>query len=512
MSTIAERFAVRFSGLERAHGEYVVPEGAMPDANGKMQGKAITVRSAASSDLWQRHLSGDGEFGLGVVPIRDDATCVFGAIDVDVYPLDIHKLDADCRRKLLPLVTCRTKSGGAHLYLFMREPAPAELVRRKMMEWAVALGYAGVEVFPKQTRLASENDYGNWINMPYQGGARTTRYALAQGGKGLTASGFLDLAEERALTAEELDAHRMPPEATFGDQLLEAPPCLEVLARNGFPPGTRNNALFNMGVYLKKRFGDGWEVKLDEYNQAFMVPPLGHADVATIVKSLKKKSYTYRCKEQPICGACNKQICLTREHGVEGGNDDPGVVFGELIKIDVDPPVYIWDVNGARLQLEVVELMDQRMFQKIAVAVLNKWPATIRPQTWRKIIQDRLDKITVQKVPDDARRDGQLMSHLQDYCTSKVSAKNRDELLLGKPWTDDKGSRTYFRSADFLKHLQSHRVNGFNEKELYLQLREHGIAHGFFNLKGKGVNVWSIPAFERQTEAHDVPDTRVPEM
>jgi hypothetical protein len=60
-------------------------------------------------------------YGIGIVPIRDDATCVWGAIDIDldkepnltVLAKQVHKLE-------LPLIVCRSKSGGAHLYLFCR--------------------------------------------------------------------------------------------------------------------------------------------------------------------------------------------------------------------------------------------------------------------------------------------------------------------------------------------------------------------------------------------------------
>ncbi len=200
MATTADRFHALFAGLDRAHGRYT-PE----KANGggkKVGGAALTVRSAPTPQLWERHLA--GTYGLGVVPIRDDGTCRWGAIDVDVYQrLDHAALRRRVEERGLPLVVCRSKSGGGHLFLFLADDAPAELVRSKLTEWADALGYPGAEVFPKQTRLDDEG-VGNWINMPYQAGDRTTRYAVGSDGAALSATEFLALAEVAAVTAEAL--------------------------------------------------------------------------------------------------------------------------------------------------------------------------------------------------------------------------------------------------------------------------------------------------------------------
>ena len=52
-----------------------------------------------------------------------------------------------------PLVTFRSKSGGAHLFLFAKEFIPASLMQSKLKAMADALGYAGSEIFPKQTEI-----------------------------------------------------------------------------------------------------------------------------------------------------------------------------------------------------------------------------------------------------------------------------------------------------------------------------------------------------------------------
>src|ERR1035438_5975964 len=118
--TLARHFRALFAGMERAHGTYGKPS-ERREEDGKLKGAATTKREPVTDALWQEHLA--GVTGLGIIPIRDDSTCVFGAIDVDVYAdLDHGRVASRVLRLGFPLITCRSKSGGAHLYLFSANP------------------------------------------------------------------------------------------------------------------------------------------------------------------------------------------------------------------------------------------------------------------------------------------------------------------------------------------------------------------------------------------------------
>lgn len=517
--TLAEEFHRLFAGLERSHGRYVVPAGAKPNAQNKLHDTkwAVTVHERVTVTTWELHLAGTS--GLGVVPIRDDATCVFGAIDLDPHdakgnyvPMDLPALAASVVRLGLPLVACRTKSGGAHLYLFLKEPVPADVVRSRLLEWAVALGHPGSEIFPKQTRLASEKDDGSWINMPYQSGARSTRYALHDDGTAMTPEEFIATADRTAITKAELIAFVMPPDEEFGDLLEGAPPCLQTLAKQGFG-NWEQNGLFNIAIYLRKRYPDNWESRIIEYNQKVLDVMAPFDVVRSTIKSVAKKSYSYMCKQEPICGVCNRQVCLSREFGIGtgGGEDDPGVVFGEILKLETEPPTYIWDVNGARLELSVDDLMDQRRFHKLVINTLSIWPSMVKAGAWQDIVRERLSRLTTAQVPEDATKEGQFWVHVQRFCTSRTRGRSMDELLLGKPYTDVAVGRTYFCSADLFQYLTQHRFSGATEKDVYRWLRDREVEHHFSILKGKGLNYWSLPAFQEQTEPHGVPRGAPPE-
>ena len=184
------RFSSLFAGLERAHGTYEIKDSR---ADGKLTGKAVTVREKVTIQHWKDHLAGTK--GLGIIPINDESKVKFGAIDVDEYAeLNLKELSIKLNQLKLPLIPCRSKSGGVHLYLFCKEWIAASVMKLKLEELSSALGFGGCEVFPKQIQiLAERGDVGGWINMPYFNATNTERYAILNENN-LSPEQFLDLA------------------------------------------------------------------------------------------------------------------------------------------------------------------------------------------------------------------------------------------------------------------------------------------------------------------------------
>jgi len=86
---MVEKFIEIFQGLDIAYGEYYL-EGDKDQKTGKEKGRAVTKRAPLTQELFQRHLN--GEINLGVIPIRQDNTCIWGCIDVDKYDLNVKNL------------------------------------------------------------------------------------------------------------------------------------------------------------------------------------------------------------------------------------------------------------------------------------------------------------------------------------------------------------------------------------------------------------------------------------
>jgi hypothetical protein len=498
----AEKFMELFHGLERAYGTYDLRK---KSARGdkKILGEAVTLREPVTKQLWEDHLA--GRRGLGIIPIRDDCTSYFGAIDVDIYEgLDVREVLKKINSNELPLTACRTKSGGLHLYTFLNEPTPARVVRQKLSHYAAILGYADSEIYPRQDEvLASRGDMGQWINMPYFNGDETDRYAYDDVGEGMTPDTFLKSAFHRRKTQKEFEAYTVD----LLPDLSDGPPCLQLLVSRGFMAGTRNDGLYNLGIYLKRKSPDGWQSMMNDFNVRFFDPPLLASEVEALIKSLKKKDYEYSCGKSPLRPHCNSGVCRTRKFGVGALLDMP--VLTALTKFDTSPPIWFVDVEGGgRLELETDDLQNQIRFQRVCLNALNVMTPVVKPAIWADIVRNLLEHVTIIEVSNDTSMAGQLTELLETYCTSMARARSIDELLIGKPWTDR--GRTYFRLSDFLAYLDRKKFKGPGAHKVASMLKDRGGESEFIRLRGKGINVWSIPKFDEVQEVLE-PTVEVPE-
>ena len=499
---LTEQFAALFSGLSRAHGVHE-PSPAIPGE--KAKGKSYTVEASTTVEVYDRHL--DGLRGLGIVPIKDDGTLSFGAIDVDVYDLDLAALETRVRGFDFPLVVCRTKSGGAHLYLFLKTPVPAAPVIKALRAWAQALGYGKAEIFPKQEHVSTTSGtVGNWINLPYFEANDTARYALRDGVP-LTFGDFLRYATERSIDWNTYQ------QSKTGDTLYEAPPCLVALAEQTVTTGARNNGLFNYAVYARIRFENSdsqeksdWEEELKFINDTYFSPPLLPTEVREVIKSSRRKTYFYTCNRDPIRPHCDKELCKHRQYGIGAFESAVDVQLEGLTKIMTDPPTWIALVNGQSLELTTDDLMQQAKFRKVCLERLNKIPKALSAPVWEKHLGTLLTNVVVVEAPKDASVEGQFLALVEAFCTGRAQARSSDELLQGKPWCD--GGRVYFRSTDLSRYLAQQQFRELLKPKIWAIIKRSGGTSQEMTLKGKVPKVWSLPEFSKQTEPFDVPDVR----
>jgi hypothetical protein len=508
---LAVRFHALFAGMERAHGSYQNIDWDQARADGKYTGNATTKREPITDALWEQHLS--GKYGLGVIPIRDDSTCLFGAIDIDVYAdLDPGRIASTVARLGLPLVPCRSKSGGLHLYVFFREPVPAGKAQTKLRDCAAQLGHGTAEIFPKQAKLAGDKDVGSWINVPYFNATDTNRYGVMATGDAMSPEEFLTAAEALKVGPEFFDAQKEKKDKK-DVALPDGPPCLNHLMEMGFPPGTWNTGVFNLGVYCRKAYPIDWNERLIQLNAKNFPPDKWPAsDLESVAKSLSRKDYSYECSKQPLLGFCNQIECRRRKYGVGGGNAR-FPVLGELRILQTEPPVWFLDIdhNGtaATLELSTDELMDPRAFKKKCAERLRISPIMPSGIVWDKLTAELIEKALVMpKPPDDSSTEGQFWELLERFCNDRAQAHTRDEILLGKPFTD--GGRTFFRTADLLRFLQQKQFKDYKVAQVAKVLKTHkdgDCTHQQVNIGGKGVNLWSVVAFPKRADPFEVPDS-----
>ena len=501
-----KEFATLFSGLKKAYGSYSPEES---NGVGKEKGRYRIISEDIDEDrlleLWKEHLTGKNS--LGIIPIQEDNTCTWGAIDIDQYPLNHTELVIRLiQTNELPVVIARSKSGGAHIYFFLKERVSCAIVQNKLKEIASILGYATAEIFPKQTKLLLEKgDRGSVLNMPHYGGSRTTRYAHDDQGIAITdLKEFITFAKTKAISKAELESLKIKSQELTDKDLDGCPPCIKVLCTMGFPQGTRNNGLFNIGVFLRKKFADDWEKRVEQKNFEYMKPPLGATEVLTVIKALNNKDYQYKCNDQPIASHCNAAVCRTCEYGVGSSGGLPQ--FSNLQKQDSTPPIWFLDVEGHRIELTTDELQNQTKFQRRCMDELNFMPVTMRQQNWRTVVQQLLDSVSIIEVPADVSLQGQFKELLESFCTERAQALSKDEILLGKSWTEE--GKTYFRLKDLIDYFNRQQFRDYGRNHIAARLRDLGGGDHFFHIKGKGVTVWYVPEFSSQQEGYDIPDMK----
>lgn len=498
MQKAASKLLVLFDGLRRAYGEFKIVG---KSAQGKITGRA-TTRMADLTDsklvrLWEEHLA--GRAGLGIIPICDDNTCWWGCIDIDVNTINHAALEARINEAGLPLVVARSKSGGAHCFVFFNEPADAATVRSSLSEWAAWLGHGGCEIFPKQEKLANENDVGNWLNMPYFDAEMPTRVFFHDGEPILDVDDAIEYGMAKRISPYDLADYQLPVPDNIKEEHSGIPPCLELLMASGFPSGTRNEGLFNLGVYCKQRWPEDWETKIEEMNYRYMQPPLPSAEVQSVVKSIKRvgKEYFYKCSSPPISTVCNKPKCYTREFGV--GFAGASIEVSSLTKLCTEPPIWTVQVNGRRIQVETADLLMQERFRRKCFEALNILPKKMKASAWEALINELTQTIhVIDDVPKDLSQEERMVGFILEFIQSCSVTDDRSALRSNhrRIYLDDSTTTPYgwFKSQRLFEFLERKRYNIMPENKVYSVMRRRlGCKHKGFNVNGSYVNCWGIP-------------------
>lgn len=402
------RFMQLFVGNARSFGRFY-PE--------RDRQQMTTTKAPYAYENFRQHLQ--GKIGIGIVPILDDGTCRFAAIDIDAHKdndiaIDVAGLSIRIEAKGLPLVVCKSKGKGAHLYAFFSEPVSAVAARGAMQRWAQELGHPGVEIFPKQTALpidrnTNERAYGQWINLPYFG---TDTRVCYEGGSEVGLELFLDIAESK-----RMDASRFANES-FSDH-AQAPPCVQRMLAEGVEggQGVSNNALYNATVYFKRAFPEDYRERARDFNATILRRPRDRAEAARTINSASAREYSYKCKEEPIKSLCDRQACLLRKYGVAIGEDDdqPEIEFTAMMKLATFPPRWQLNVGGVPMSFTTGELhsfphVRQRIFE-----VHHIWPKTMTQKEWESKLSHLAKEVQVIEAPPDVSKPGMIRARLMQY-------------------------------------------------------------------------------------------------
>jgi hypothetical protein len=478
----------------------------------KAGGQAYILKKPVTDQLWIDHLD-KKEPSLGIIPIRDNSKCIWGCIDIDTYPLEHDKIVRKIRDLELPLVLCKSKSGGAHVFIFLKEPVQAKLVRDKLQEWAGELGYANCEIFPKQIEIqADRGDTGNFLNLPYFGGNDSHRHGVSDDGSSASLDVFFSLYDTYCTTEKDLKEFKVKRKEI--PELNDGPPCLATLMSQGIPPGGRDNTLYQYAVYAKKKWPDDWSAKIEEFNHKYMETPLPAQQVLKTIRQHEKKDYQYKCKDQPMCTVCSLNVCRGKQYGV-GNSFDHQV--SDLTKYESDESTWFLNINGRILKLSTDQLYDQHKFRKACLNEINEMPNMMRPNDWDSRIQALLQDFEVIKMPHEITKTGRFESLLERFLEDQGSAEHIDEIDMGKALFEEKEyegtegkikkSTAYFKSEWLQKFLKKNDFKELTTTEMNAHIRNKlGGGDIRRRVKGKPAYLWYVPWIKKNNEEYKTPD------
>lgn len=488
--SLAERLLAAFEGSTLGHGTTTTGRSTR---SGKVEANSRIIREKITIGKVQDHI--DGNQGVGAIPINEDNMCKFGALDIDTYDLNHKALGAKIRSMKLPLLMCRSKSGGAHLFLFLKDFEPAALIREYLTEMSIALGFSGCEIFPKQDKILVERgDVGNFINMPYFKADETVRYCFNNNDEAMELPEFLDMVDVMRVSASELN------EIKFGGDrkhFMDGPYCLEVMASQGKITENRNIVMFAVGVYCKQKWPDNWREHHEEFNHILCEPYLPAKEIMTIQYSLDKKQYYYSCTTCPLKDFCDKSICKTRKYGIGTEEAETLPISGLTILLS-EPPVYFMDVNGKRIELSTEQLQNQTMFQRACMEQIQLMPPLIKPTKWQVTVSLLLDNAMKLDVPEELTVTGQFKELLKLYCSGRMRAVSAEEMTMGKPWSAH--GKTNFMINGLMDFLKSRGFTLYNRGQLQDRIKKLNGDAGHYNIKKSDgspttLRIWWVPEF-----------------
>ena len=128
-------------------------------------------------------------------------------------------------------------------------------------------------------------------------------------------------------------------------------------------------------------------------------------------------------------------------------------------------------------------------------------------QDWENLLnallKEMIETEQITEASEDTSVTGRFMDLLEEFTTHMQQALVRDEVIMGRPWTDDEEARTYFRMKDLEAHLKRNNFASLSAPKMAQRLRDMGGEPISLFLKNRTVRCWRIPRFQKQDAPFD---------
>lgn len=463
---MVEEFIKLFTGLKENFGKADMTRVEIDQSKNKIKPKYIWAKEPITPAHYQQHL--DGKISIGINPCTREGKASFGCIDVDpnnYKDFNIPILLSYIEKHKLPVIPCRSKSGGLHIYLFLKEEISAQQIRDALATLLLPLELKRTtERYPKQVELTEDEDgnvTGSFINLPYFNDKTTTRYALDKNNNPLTLSAFTTIANANKLTASQLDdlITRCNEEVLQGGdpEFSDGPCCLQRLSRSKLTDG-RDRFMYNYMVFAKKKYKDKWQDKVNEANKYFN-EPWPWTKMKQKIKAWDKETAGHTCDDEIIGPKCMKHVCLKRAFGVAaGGSSAFPYIYGLEIIMSSTPTLkfMVEGPDGKPIQCEADNpeiVTTQRKLLNLIWLQAGFYGDPLKPPEYRKFLNEIRKTQNVTYPAEGTQLKDQLYPHLYEFCINSQQATSRAEIRGGMCWTED--GYHYFLFPSFFETLPS---------------------------------------------------------
>ena len=523
-----EKFKRIFAGLDYAYGNFKKETSSIPSQ--KVEGKSTVIRQPVTNELWKNHLEGVG-LRLGIFPVTAEGTCRWGVIDIDKYSYDYEALLKKIRTEKLPLIMCRSKSGGAHLFFFTEELVSAAELKYAMEKCAALLGVKDImdRIYPMQTKiLASRGDTGSYLNMPYYNAEEGSQYAYNDDFSAASIDEFFKLYDTYVVKdlakfikeSPSLPATIKAKRRKENSPYAEAPPSLLTLMKQKVGKGHRDQFLFALGVFYRKaqadeRFKDkkGNPLTVEELmrqaNRDYMVEPLTEKEVNKTIDSLDRHDYQrYPCQSPPLKGVCNPTICLTRKYGITNDEfpKDAKQIFENLTELESNPRLFFIDVqpddlqkDKIRVELEAHQLRKKDKFYDAVLDRAGVWLPDMKTNEFNTLMSEVYKTRNIEEAETEADEDQDIRDWFESFVSATAAYTERANLLQGVCYYNMETKELEFRLDLFIKYLRVQRVT-ISRPKLISRLKrilKASKKHATITISGKEnrLTVWRIPNY-----------------
>jgi hypothetical protein len=469
------KFIEYFSGLQRNYGFADLSEMMIDPQTGKNQPKKYgwTHRQITDQDYID-HLN--GKKSIGIQPCNDEGMARFGAIDIDskdYKDFSVKKYLDIIKSYDLPLIPVKSKSGGLHLYLFLKEPVKTLIIKKFLESLLFTLKLPlRTEIYPKQTELGKDSEGkfidGNFINLPYYNKAE--RISINFDGKEFTFEQFIKVIEANLKTASELEEFSLAHVKTVlqggPSEFDDGPPCLQMMTKNPLDDG-RDRWLYNYMVFAKKRYQDKWEeMVIDAPKKYFLkdsnglvVDDWGEKKVRDKIRSWKKDSTKgYTCTQEPIVNFCMKSECVKRKYGFLSDRKILFPKLSSLVKIKYPEPEYTFNVelpSGESKSVKaknIKQIVLQEEIRSIIAAAADFVPPKVKSNEFQEVLDSLFPPKEELLPPKGTTPDEQLEEYLRDFVNGP-QAKSNASFKSGAVLVE--GDHVYFKYQSFYNTLKN---------------------------------------------------------